>query len=442
MPVLLVVTVGGSPRPIIESILAAPRPDRILFLCSTQSREMLGEDAGAAPETLLPALRAAGCPYACGQYEVYMIGDPQNLTTSVRDIERHITPEVSRWRTRDQSGAFTVAVDFTGGTKVMSVALAYVARRWDCTFRYVGGTTRTKAGLGPVQDRYEEILESVNPLEALGYQLAEDALTLCAEMDFRAAERLLSDTASRQRRPEVQRSLQTLRQLVQAFSHWDSFRHKEARTAIEQVEKNQNDLSLFLAPSSVDRIHAGIPGWSETLLVLSEAANSTFPLVEDLLSNALRRGKERRFDDAVSRLYRAVEALAQAALATRHDVPSTSRVNSAIIPWDRLAPDVAHRWRTSARREDNSVELALTDSYRLLDALGDPLGGAFSRSDFADPKRNPLKARNHSILAHGYRPIQEGDFRSLKTAVFQLAQAEGLSEESIFRFPILERRGL
>ncbi len=442
MPVLLVVTVGGSPRPIIESILATPRPDRVLFLCSTQSRETLGERPNAGPETLLPALSAAGCPYACGQYEVYLIGDPQDLTASVRDIEHHITPEIARWRTRDLAGTYTVAVDFTGGTKVMSVALAYVARRWDCTFRYVGGTLRSKEGLGPVIDQHETILQSVNPLEALGYQLAEDALTLCAEMDFRAAERLLGETASRQRRPEVQRALQTLRQLVQAFSHWDSFRHKEARTTFDQVEKNQNGLSLFLAQSSVDRIHAGIPGWSETLRVLSESANSTFALVEDLLSNALRRGKERRFDDAVARLYRAVEALAQAALAARQSIHSTERIDSGLIPWDRLPSDVAQRWRASASRNQDTLQLALLDSYHLLNALGDPLGTAFFKSDFADPKRNPLKPRNVSILAHGYKPISDVQFESLKRAVFQLAQAEGCSEDSVFRFPVLERRGL
>jgi CRISPR-associated protein (TIGR02710 family) len=442
MPVLLVVTVGGSLRPIIESILAAPRPDRILFICSPQSRELLGDQPAAPPDALLPSLLSAGAPLACGQYDVYRTADPQDLTSSVRDIERNITPEVTRWRKRDPGGAYTVAVDFTGGTKVMSVALAYVARRWDCTFRYVGGTLRAKEGLGAVQDRHEVILESVNPLEALGYQLAEDALTLCAEMDFRAAERLLSETAARQRRPDVQRALQTLRQLVQAFSHWDSFGHKDARAALEQVEKNQNDLSLFLATASVDRIHAGIPGWRKTLLVLSEAKNSTFPLVEDLLSNALRRGAERRFDDAVARLYRSVEALGQAALAVRHGIPATKRVDSALIPWDRLAPDVARHWKASKIREERFVELALRDSYHLLDALGDPLGAAFGNSDFDKPRRNPLAARNDSILAHGYKPIQQPEFDSLKKAVFQLASTEGLSEDSIFRFPVLERRGV
>lgn len=83
MPVLLVVTVGGSPRPIIESILAEPRPDRILFICSAQSREILGDQPGADPEkTLLPPLRAAGYPCTCGQYEVFIVGDPQDLTAS------------------------------------------------------------------------------------------------------------------------------------------------------------------------------------------------------------------------------------------------------------------------------------------------------------------------------------------------------------------------
>jgi len=56
----------------------------------------------------------------------------------------------------------------------MSATLGIVARRWRCVLRYIGGETRTRNGMGVVEDSSKKVFHSNNPLDELGYQAAED----------------------------------------------------------------------------------------------------------------------------------------------------------------------------------------------------------------------------------------------------------------------------
>jgi CRISPR-associated protein (TIGR02710 family) len=148
-------------------------------------------------------------------------------------------------------------------------------------------------------------------------------------------------------------------------------------------------------------------------------------MVADLLANASRRNEEGRFDDGVARLYRAIEALAQLALAERHGITSTDKIGLECIP-----ESLRHDWKP--RAENGVLRLGLQDIYSLLDSMGDPLGKTFRDLALHDPERSPLTARNQSILAHGFQPVSEKVFEQLWKAAIKLGE---FSDQQLPIFP-------
>ena len=145
----------------------------------------------------------------------------------------------------------------------------------------------------------------------------------------------------------------------------------------------------------------GAPGWD---------------LCADLWLNALRRGERGRYDDAVARLYRLVEAAAQAWLWTRYEL------KSGRIPWGRIPQTMRDGVQ---RRSDSSGDfalLALNQTVKFLRCLDqDDRFAAAYMSDWADAAgvQGPpwLTLRNSSILAHGFKSISEKVWIQAKTWV-------------------------
>jgi CRISPR-associated protein (TIGR02710 family) len=157
------------------------------------------------------------------------------------------------------------------------------------------------------------------------------------------------------------------------------------------------------------------------------AQSITRALLADLVANAKRRRLEGRYDDAVARLYRAIEAAAQLALSERQAIPSTDGVPIASVP-----EPLRELW--SAKAENGKLRLGLQDAYELLDALGDRVGAAFKELRLHEMNRSPLAARNQSILAHGFQPVSSATVDKLYEAAMQLS---GLAGEELPTFPRL-----
>lgn len=149
--------------------------------------------------------------------------------------------------------------------------------------------------------------------------------------------------------------------------------------------------------------------------------------VADLIANARRCRRRGRYDDAVARLYRAIEAVAQCRLAGEHQISDTGHV-----PLDRLPGELRQTWAN--RLNGGAIFLGLQDDYELLASLGNPLGALFRELDLHDRKKSPLTARNQSILAHGFDAVSPKVFDQLWEAALRLA---GLEEGELVQFPTL-----
>ena len=252
-------------------------------------------------------------------------------------------------------------------------------------------------------------MRSANPWDALGYQAVEDAVTVFNHGGYAAAADLLDQAI---KNSEVKRELATLKALIDAYAAWDRFDHKTAQTKFDDALKNRNDLKAIFtdAGSLIDRIGSH----RDCVAQLVASKDPTTAWVQDLLDNACRRAAEHRFDDAVARLYRAIEALAQIRLREQHGISDTKKVSL-----DKLPPGLREEWKNRAR--DGAVMLGLRDAYRLLKELGDELGCRFAESELDDDERSPLGARNDSILAHGFVPVGDKVYKQLWERACKLA---------------------
>lgn len=406
----MILSVGGSPGPIIASV-NAQRPERVCFFVSPGSRP-------AIDDAILP-----GLDYRPLHHDWIETPDAEDLLACYRVLARELPRLSEKWRVP----LAQFSVDYTGGTKTMSVALALATVRDATRYSYVAGTERTKAGLGVVVDGKERTLHQVNPWDALAVSARERAALMFDRGRYSAAAGEFEEVAARTSTGE--RSLyQALADLARGYAEWDRFAHSEAQKYLFKALK-------VLEPFAIG---TGEPEWAdlverarqhaEILRELATGRESRL-LVADLIANARRRGDiEARYDDAVARLYSALEAAARHRLAERHGI-KTSAVEPGQIP-EALRDDFCRRYMAP----QGILKLPLHASLMLLSGLGDDLGDRHRRRE--KEIGSLLDVRNASILAHGGRPVSEELYRRLFALVLEVA---GIAEADLYAFPRLPR---
>ncbi len=76
-----------------------------------------------------------------------------------------------------------------------------------------------------------------------------------------------------------------------------------------------------------------------------------------------------------------------------------------------LVPEAQREEIESCRDADGRIRIGLERSFRLLHALGDPLGAAYLER--SKELSQVLQRRNQSLLAHGFRPVDAADFQKM-----------------------------
>ena len=154
--------------------------------------------------------------------------------------------------------------------------------------------------------------------------------------------------------------------------------------------------------------------------------------VTDLIANSERRFAQGRYDDGIARLYRALEWLAQIRLRTKYGIDSND-VNLELVP-EQLREQFHPRGSQAGK-----VRIDLVKDYRLLAALGDELGDWWQANE--RQLIGNLEVRNHSILAHGEKPITDQEYLNFKDTIVEFIK-KGLeicgSKAEVIQLPTRE----
>jgi CRISPR-associated protein (TIGR02710 family) len=389
MTVTLILTVGGAHQPILAS-LRQHRPERIHFLCSADQGKTKGSYTQVTGEgKVLKSDRDLEAPdLPCiatlaglqpGSFQVHLIEGFDDLDSCYLASARVIV------QARAETPGGRLLADYTGGTKSMSAGL--VAAALDdgrCELALVVGQ---RVDLVKVVNR-TEFARRVPVTDTQIHRRIAAARELVARYDYAAAEQILRDAAAELGSSTSLGRLQRGIALCRAFDDWDRFEHGAARDCLAAY---QGEFGSH---------------WRVLRALCGETPSHGFEWVEDLLRNAERRHAQGRFDDAVGRVYRALELAAQVWLKDRHGI-DTSDVDVGRVP--EAARAGLERQREDGRNgQPGKIKIGLRQAWELIAAFAaDPLGALYV------PRSQKLLAflriRNDSLFAHGYRPITRAD---------------------------------
>jgi CRISPR-associated protein (TIGR02710 family) len=137
-------------------------------------------------------------------------------------------------------------------------------------------------------------------------------------------------------------------------------------------------------------------------------------IIADLLNNAMRRIEEGKYDDAVARLYRAIEFTAQIRLKELGLIDEKRLKDNGVFAIlmiklaERLDQETIEKYKRDQKAKDlenGVIKIGLAKDYDLLYDLGDNLGKKFVGDENGLQKL--LKSRNNSILAHSLKPVEK-----------------------------------
>ncbi len=389
--------VGNDKEKAVESLargiaysIKIHNPDKVVFVTTAESER----------DTLPRVLREV----ELDNYAVKRLRDFSDIESIYEDI-------VSIMRELQDEGFASedIVVDYTSGTKAMSAGAAIAGALSEVeTLSYINGKRE-----GGIVVRGTEKLLPIRPYKILIDNKLKTIKELFNTHQFDACLKLIEDLKAKTANSEVQEKLAYYEAVCSAYSAWDKFEHERASEILKEVKGEFADNKKFLGK------------------MLKSEDREPF-LIADLLNNARRRMEEGKYDDAVARLYRTMELIAQYALRKKYEIDS-----SDVDTWHLKTLGVGRRVMEkyeALKGEDGRIRLALRQDYELLKDLGDELGQRFSEDN---EMQNLLGKRNASILAHGLEPVSREDAERLLLRVKEYAgvvvsDLEGLSTQAEF----------
>ncbi|WP_025324147.1 TIGR02710 family CRISPR-associated CARF protein [Deferrisoma camini] len=400
----LLVSVGGTAEPVAAAV-AEHRPQVVCFFCSERSVEKLGE--------IRSLVAARGLDY---RSRVQMVQDPEDLTRCYADALRAadlleaegVSPEA-------------VVVDYTGGTKTMSAALALATVGRGYRFSYVGGDRRNKGGLGVVQTGTERVRTGWSPWRLFAVEEKRLFSGLFNRHLYGSAAEVLERALGHD--PEERRLLEGLLQLTRGYQHWDAFRHAQAKECLREGVERIEEWAAYRSDAGYREVGETARANLEFLNRLQQGTRGFRRRhrlqVIDLLANARRRAEVGRHDDAVARLYRALELLGQIAFEEAFGC------ETGAAPTEKLPETLRETYRERYWSEEKGAcQIPLMAAFVALAEAGRPEG--LHLRERAEEFKALLYARNHSILAHGFEPVKPDlprRFEALLRETFGLTDA-------------------
>jgi CRISPR-associated protein (TIGR02710 family) len=399
MAKLIIISLGGSPDPLKKSI-TEHRPERLIFFASHESNAKLGE-----------VLHVEG--YKPDKIETEITENPNSLYECYKTARRCVD-RAARSGVPDSE----IMVDYTGGTKVMSAALLLATAGCTYSFNYVGGDTRTKDGLGIVQNGHEIMYADMNPWSAFAEEERRQVITLFNARRYASIIQIL-DLCKRELPPQIELFFKFVRHLANSFLFWDQFHHKKALDCLNKGLTGLNEYIKYYPDDNYIRLIGELQIHIDYLNTLLDATRDMqyfdFILVKELINNARRRMDDRRFDDAAARIYRALELYGQICFE-KHIGCSNDKVKPSKIPQE-LRDEFIRKYRDP---HSDMMKLPLQATFSVLRNTGHEAGERFFK--FEDKIKNIQSARNKSILAHGVQPVTEYAAQSILETVTDFVQ--------------------
>ena len=317
---------------------------------------------------------------------------------------------------------YRILIDYTSGTKTMTMAAAFASMIFRKELFFVSG----KREKGIVVKGTEECVPQ-NLYQVYDELMINKIKGLFNNNRFEAGKVLVDEIIDTNEDKEV------FSKLFDAYYYFDSVNHEKALEVfdIKEFQKAWPDLTkqFQLNIKALNIMNTFNQNSSNGP---AEHNLKKYYMLASILNNARCREDENKFDDAVARLYRSLELIAQIRLSKEYGIDS-SNVDIDVLRQNNIDEDYLSEINIS-----DEIKFGLTADYELLAQLNDDLGDFYLENK--NQIRNILKFRNNSILAHGFDSCSKKEYDEFSEIVLKAANLlhndmEKFIEET--KFPIL-----
>lgn len=293
---------------------------------------------------------------------------------------------------------YRIAIDYTSGTKTMTMSAALASMFFRKELVFVSGERSKKKGL--VRPGTEE------PKKQNLYTLYDDLLLVKIQElfntnRFESAKSLLEDMVNNE---EADLYLK----LFNAYSCFDNVDYEGA--------KENFDAQAFA--NKWKNISGQIYANNNALNIINGGRDKSYYILASLLNNAKRRAIEYKYDDAIARLYRSLELIAQIKLEEYN--LNSSDLDIKII--EELTSDEDYLSKLETMRDDSGkIKIGLVEDFELLSKLDDKLGKYYKENE--NKIKNTIRFRNSSILAHGLESKSKEEYENFEKVTYGVALA-------------------
>ena len=327
-------------------------------------------------------------------YEVVILEDIDQFNSCFEAIEQKI------WQYDILSEEkHEIVMDYTSGTKTMSSAMACCGMFYSKDLITIGGDRKNGivvAGTGTIQ--YQNLYKVYDRISLMRVRNHFNANR------FYTASEILGNIVDENIHKE------DLINLVKAYYAWDNMDFDIAYDFLTKV-----DLDLLEVKEIKDELKINLKALGAIVRSPHENLKNCY-ILASLINNSIRRAEEYKYDDAIARLYRAFELIAQIRL-NKYSLIS-SDIDTEIL----LEKNVRQEFidELEKNRTDGKIKIGLIKDFELLAELDDELGKYFIEN--RNRINNLTIKRNNSILAHGLESLDKEDFDQFVEVVENLAR--------------------
>lgn len=294
---------------------------------------------------------------------------------------------------------YEIIMDYTSGTKTMSAAMACCGMFYSKALISIGGdrsTGEVSAGteiinyqnLYKIYDKFS-LMRIRNNFNSNRFMPCIDILNYIVDLNIHK---------------------DSLLNLCKAYYSWDIMEFEEAYNYLIKVDTKQIE---FVEIKNDIKKNLNALG----NIVNSKSINlKNCYILASLINNSIRKAEDYKYDDAIARLYRSFELIAQIEL-TKYNIKS-SDIDISILKKNNVSDEFIEEIEKTI--EDGKIRIGLSKDFLLLNELGNDLGKYYVENE--SPIKNLTQKRNNSILAHGLESQTKEDFEKFLDMVLTLSR--------------------
>jgi len=245
----------------------------------------------------------------------------------------------------------------------------------------------------------DKVLILANPDDILGFIEVRTGVSHFNIFDYSDSRDIFKSLMNKSTSLKNKTLLESLSWLSESYQDWDSFKHYQTQQKIRVCIKKMSGCIKELGPEAqnlMKTLKENMDFVSKVSKQLRKKRTSAL-LVLDLYLNGIRRYYEHKCNDAMIRLYRALECSAQHRLLATYEIDTSSFSKTC----QSLKSGQLKRFLEEKKASRPPETIGLNDAMRILEILNDP----FATKVPEDVLKKLMSSRNNCILAHGYSVV-------------------------------------